>query len=268
MFKVIPNLEHLRIDQKEATKILQAQNTGVLFNKLSFLGLSRYENEDSTFPDWFLRNVYSLKSPVIELSSFKKIFQDERRVNEKICTRLKRLTLSQLHELQHICEEGYQIDPVLEVLKFLRVVWCSSMINLVPSSVSFTHLTDLEVENCNGMINLISSPTARSLAKLTTMNVKMCNSLEEIIAEEGDEKIYDIAFLSLEILILECLPRLNRFCSGKSLLRFPLLKEVVVRQCPPMKNFSEGDISTPKLRKVITAENNKEWHWKGNLSGT
>ena len=268
MFKVIPNLECLRVNERDATKILQAQNIGALFNKISFLGLYEFETEDSTFPDWFLQNVYTLKKLVIEDSSFKKIFQDERLVNEKICTRLKELTLHELPKLQHICEEGFQIDPLLEFLEYLNVDGCSSMINLVHSSVTFSHLTYLEIEDCNGMINLISSPTARSLAKLTTMKVKDCNSLEEIMVEEEDEVIYDIAFLSLEILMLECLPRLNRFCSNKCFLRFPLLEEVVVRQCPRMKKFSEGDISTPKLRKVKTAEDNKEWLWKGDLNGT
>ncbi|XLR11206.1 hypothetical protein S83_039144 [Arachis hypogaea] len=267
--QVMPNLEHLVIDEKDAVNILQTQNIGSFFNKISFLALSRYKTEGSAFPDQVLQNIYSLKRLTVEWSSFKKIFQDKRLTNEKNCTKLQSLTLYQLPNLQHICEEGLQIDPVLELLECLFVDGCSSLINIVPSSVTFCHLTYLEVANCNSMINLLSPRTARSLAKLTVMKVKQCDSLEEILSKEGEEITNDIAFFSLETLELDSLPSLGRFCSQKCFLRFPLLEDVVVRECARMKYFSEGDrVSTPKLRKVLTAENSKEFYWKGDLNGT
>ncbi|PNX79948.1 putative CC-NBS-LRR resistance protein, partial [Trifolium pratense] len=116
--EVIPNLEKLRIDHKDANIILQAQNSSGLFTKLTFLGLSAYKNED-TFPYWFLQNMRSLEALVVERSCFKKIFQDEGRMSEKTHTQIKRLTLSALPNLEHICEEGSQIDPVLEFLQIL-----------------------------------------------------------------------------------------------------------------------------------------------------
>ncbi|KAL4337840.1 hypothetical protein AHAS_Ahas12G0150400 [Arachis hypogaea] len=267
--QVMPNLEHLRIDEKDAANILQIQNIGSFFNKISFLGLSNYKTEGSAFPDQVLQNICSLKRLVVELSSFKKIFQDKRLTNEKNCEKLQKLILNQLPNLQYICEEGLQIDPVLELVEYLYVIGCSSLINIVPSSVTFCHLTYLEVANCNSMINLVSPHTARSLARLTVMKVKQCDSLEEILSKEGEEITNDIAFFSLEILELDTLPRLGRFCSQKCFLRFPLLRKVVVRECARMKYFSEGDrVSTPKLRKVLTAENSKEFYWKGDLNGT
>ncbi|XP_057745253.1 uncharacterized protein LOC130963123 [Arachis stenosperma] len=230
--QVMPNLEDLRIDEKDAVNIF-------------------------------------LKRLNVEWSSFKKIFQDKRLTNEKNCTKLQGLTLYQLPNLQHICEEGLQIDPVLELLEILYVDGCSSLINIVPSSVTFCHLSYLEVANCNSMINLLSPHTTRSLAKLTVMKVKQCDSLEEILSKEGEEITNDIVFFSLETLELDSLPRLGRFCSQKCFLRFPLLRKVVVRECARMKYFSEGDrVSTPKLRKVLTAEKSKEFYWKGDLNGT
>ncbi|GAU50694.1 hypothetical protein TSUD_410500 [Trifolium subterraneum] len=71
------------------------------------------ENED-TFPYWFLQNVRGLKKLVIGSSCFKKIFQDEGQIREKTQAQLKKLTLFALPNLEHICEEGFQIDPVLE----------------------------------------------------------------------------------------------------------------------------------------------------------
>ncbi|RYR73169.1 hypothetical protein Ahy_A02g007504 [Arachis hypogaea] len=267
--QVMPNLEHLRIDEKDAANILQTQNIGSFFDKISFLALSNYKTEGSAFPDQVLQNICSLKRLHVERSSFKKIFHDKRLTNEKNCTKLQSLILYQLPNLQHICEEGLQIDPVLELLEDLYVYGCSSLINIVPSSVTFCHLTYLEVVNCNSMINLLSPSTARSLAKLTVMKVKQCDSLEEILSKEREEITNDIAFFSLRTLELDSLPRLGRFCSQKCFLRFPLLRKVVVRKCARMKYFSEGDkVSTPKLGKVLTAENRKEFYWKGDLNDT
>ncbi|CAJ2673478.1 unnamed protein product [Trifolium pratense] len=262
--EVIPNLEKLRIDHKDANIILQAQNSSGLFTKLTFLGLSAYKNED-TFPYWFLQNMRRLEALVVERSCFKKIFQDEGRMSEKTPTQIKRLTLSALPNLEHICEEGSQIDPVLEFLQILYVKECSSLINLLPYSATFSHLEYMEIISCNGLKKLLTSPTTQSLDKLSTLKVKECNSLEEIIT--GEENIH-ITFISLQILMLESLPSLKQFCSSKCFFKFPLLEVVIVKECPCMEVFSEGYISTPNLRKVKIAENDEEWFWKGNINDT
>jgi hypothetical protein len=262
---VIPNLEELRIDHKEAKVILQAQNSSALFTKMTFLRMSRYNIEDASFPYWFLQNVHTLESLLVEWSCFKKIFQDEGQISEKkTYTQLKRLTLHGLQKLQHICEEGFHIDPVLEFLEYLDVDNCSSLLSLLPSSATLNHLEYLEITNCNGLIKFITYPTAQNLVKLTTLKVKDCNSLEEIIT--GEENV-GIAFISLELLILDGLPNLNKFCSSKCFLKFPLLKTVFVRECPRMKIFSEGNTSTPNLRQVKIAENDDRL-LKGNLNNT
>jgi hypothetical protein len=243
---------------------MQAQNSNGLFTKMTILGLSGYKDED-TFPYWFLQNVRGLEILVIEHSCFKKIFQDEGRMSEKTHTQIKWLTLSDLPNLEHICEDGFRIDPVLEFLEHLRVDSCPSLINLLPSSVTFTHLVQLEIKDCNGLTKLITSSTAQSLINLTTLKIEACNSLEEIIL--GEENVH-ITFISLEILILVSLPSLNQFCSSKCFFKFPLLEAVIVRECPRMKVFSEGYTSTPGLRKVEIAETHEEWFWKGNLNDT
>ncbi|XP_058724261.1 uncharacterized protein LOC131595803 [Vicia villosa] len=263
--EVIPNLEELRIRQKDADMILQAQSSSALFTKMTSLSLGMYENEEATFPYWFLNNVHTLKDLVVECSCFKKIFQNERQTSEKTRTQIKSLMLSKLHKLQQICEEGSQIDPVLEFLELLWILSCSSLTNLFPSTVTLNHLKYLEIISCNGLKSLITTPTAQSLVKLTILKVRNCKSLEEIIT--GVESV-DVAFISLQVLMLECLPSLNKFCSSKFFLKFPLLEKVIVRECPYMKIFSEGNTSTPNLRKVKIAENEEEWHWKGNLNDT
>ncbi|XP_045824892.1 uncharacterized protein LOC123917265 [Trifolium pratense] len=263
--EVIPNLKVLKINHKEANVILQAQNSSALFTKMTFLCLFHYIIEDATFPYWFLQNVHTLEELYVEWSCFKKIFQDEGQISEKkTYPQLKMLTLNGLHKLQHICEEGFQIDPVLELLEYLGVKFCSSLLSLLPSSVTLHHLEYMVIKGCNGLRKLITSSTAQSLHKLTSLKVEDCNSLEEIIT--GEENV-GIAFISLELLLLDCLPSLYKFCSSKCFLKFPMLKEVIVTECPRMKIFSEGNTSTPNLRKVKIAEND-EWLWKGNLNDT
>jgi len=245
--------------------ILQAQNSSSLFSKMTHLGLASYHTNGAKFPYWFLENVHTLESLIVEWSSFKKIFQDKGQINEKNHPQIKKLILNQLPKLQHICEEGSQIDPVLEFLECLEVLSCSSLTNLMPSSVTLNHLTQLEIIKCNGLQYLITSPTARSLEKLTSLKIKDCNSLEEVIT--GLENV-GIAFISLQILILECLPNLITFCSSKCFMKFPLLEEVIVRECPRMKIFAAGNTSTPLLQRVKIANNDSEWIWKGNLNDT
>ncbi|KEH17591.1 NBS-LRR type disease resistance protein [Medicago truncatula] len=263
--EVIPNLEMLKMPRADADMILQTQNSSALFSKMIWISFSSYNTEDATFPYWFLENVHTLETLVVEWSCFKKIFQDKGEITEKTHTQIKNLILHELPKLQHICEEGSQIDPVLEFLECLEVLSCSSLTNLMPSSVTLNHLTQLEIIKCNGLKYLITTPTAQSLDKLTVLKIKDCNSLEEVITglENGD-----IAFISLQILKLECLPRLIKFSSSKCFMKFPLLVEVIVIECPRMKSFSTGNTSTPTLQKVKIAENNSEWLWKGNLNNT
>ncbi|XP_039686071.1 uncharacterized protein [Medicago truncatula] len=263
--EVIPNLELLRMVQADADMILQTQNSSSLFCKMTHLGLASYNTEDARFPYWFLENVHTLEKLRVEWCCFKKIFQDKGEISERTHTQIKTLMLYKLPKLQHICDEGSQIDPVLEFLEYLRVRSCSSLTNLMPSSATLNHLTKLEVIKCNGLKYLITTPTAQSLDKLTVLKIKDCNSLEEVV--NGVENV-DIAFISLQILNLECLPSLIKFSSSKCFMKFPLLEEVIVRECPQMKIFSEGNTSTPILQKVKIAENNSEWLWKGNLNNT
>ncbi|RHN79199.1 putative leucine-rich repeat domain, L domain-containing protein [Medicago truncatula] len=156
------------------------------------------------------------------------------------------------------------MDPVLQLLETICVYQCSSMIKLVPSSVTFSYMTDLEVTNCNGLINLISHSTAKSLVKLTTMKIKMCNWLEDIVNGKEDET-NEIVFCSLQTLELISLQRLCRFCSCPCPIKFPLLEVVVVKECPRMELFSLGVTNTTNLQNVQTDEGN---HWEGDLNRT
>ncbi|KAK3227640.1 hypothetical protein Dsin_007502 [Dipteronia sinensis] len=75
-----------------------------------------------------------------------------------------------------------------------------------------------------------------------------------------------ITFNQLKYLELDCLPRLTRFCSGSYTIEFPSLQQVVVRQCPNMRIFSQGALNTPRLHKVQISKAEDEGFWGGGLN--
>ncbi|XP_028789184.1 uncharacterized protein LOC114745202 [Neltuma alba] len=273
--EVIPKLEQWEVNNKEAIMMLEdPQWKDRYFSKLKNLRMSYFDNKTAaTFLDSVAQKAPNLKTLVVQHGSLKEIFQHKRVAYEEgkneIKTQLEVLTLYNL-QLEHICRERCKIDPILEVLEVLNVTECANLKTLVPSSVTFSHLTYLQIQKCNGLISLIYSSTAASLVNLQHMKLKECNSLEEIMTQEMNETRDEIVFRNLRTIALESLPRLNSFSSSSQcFFRFPLLKKVVVRQCPRMKTFCERATSTPMLRKVITKEGkDEEWWWESDLNRT
>ncbi|KAK2387459.1 hypothetical protein QL285_061248 [Trifolium repens] len=241
--EVLNNVETLDMNIKYFDMILHSQYSGVQFNKVKNIGVSECYNEEVTFPCWFLKNVPNLESILIKWSSFREIFSGEQLI------------------------KGLQMDPVLQFLESIHVHQCSSLVKLVPSSVTFNYLTYLEVTNCNGLKDLITYSTAKSLVKLETMKIKMCNWLEDIVngKEEEEDEMTKIEFCNLKSLELISLPRLCVFSSCPCLIMFPLLEDVVVKECPRMEYFSLGVINTIDVQHIQIGEEN---HWKGDLNRT
>jgi hypothetical protein len=256
------------VNAKYFDMILHSQYSGVQLNKVKKIGVGGFYNEEATFPYWFLKNVPNLNNILVHWSSFREIFQGEQLISmekeTQVLPRISKLEIWYMDKLQFICKEGFQMDPVLQFLESIFVRNCSSLLKLVPSSVTFNYLTYLEVINCNGMINLITYSTAKSLVKLTTMKIKTCNWLVDIVNGKEDE-MNKIEFCSLKSLELISLPRLCLFCSCPCPIMFPLLEVVVVKECPRMEHFSLGVTNTTFLDKVQFDEEN---HWEGNLNGT
>ncbi|XP_039690121.1 disease resistance protein UNI [Medicago truncatula] len=217
-----------------------------------------------------LRHQESSKNDVLNISTYQPLFVIEEEVltSVKSTTQftpgLRELDLWDLPKLKYICKEGFQMDPFLHFLESIDVYQCSSLIKLVPSSVTFSYMTYLEVTSCNGLINLITHSTAKSLVKLTTMKIQRCYWLEDIVNGKEDET-NEISFCSLRYLELISLQRLCRFCSCLCPIKFPMLEVVVVKKCPQMKLFSLGVANTPNLQTVEIDEEN---HWDGDLNQT
>ncbi|KAH7536765.1 hypothetical protein FEM48_Zijuj03G0021200 [Ziziphus jujuba var. spinosa] len=142
-------------------------------------------------------------------------------------------------------------------LKYLFVFQCHRLNNLVPA---FQALGILVVSKCHGMEYLLTPSIAKSLTQLRTMVIGKCERMIQIIAdyngsetEEGTKIVFD----GLEELELHNLQNLRSFYSGSCVMRFPNLKRVIFKYCPQMVSFCEGNISTPKLKKLILPSETK-----------
>ncbi|XP_060675275.1 disease resistance protein At4g27190-like isoform X2 [Ziziphus jujuba] len=165
------------------------------------------------------------------------------------------LILEGLPELMQWMDESSQDHPAFKNFQILQVWDCNMLKNLVPSSISFQNLEMLTVSRCHGMINLISSQTAKSMNRLKEMKISYCLRLTEIISDqlEGDHdtKSGEIVFSGLKSLEIYMLPSLTSFNLGKYIMGFPELESLVVYGCSAMQCFSVyGMISTPKLNEL------------------
>ncbi|XP_052297132.1 uncharacterized protein LOC107178241 [Citrus sinensis] len=182
--------------------------------------------------------------------------------------RLGWLKLSRLPNVLCLWNENFKSNKVLPQLNTLKISECSKLQKLGPSLWHLENLGILEVSKCDGLVNLSTLSTSKSIVNLQSMKIADCKTIAEIIQSQVGEEAKDcIVFGKLEYLGLDCLPSLTSFYSGNYTLEFPSLKQVLVRQCPKMKIFSQGIIGTPTLNKVKLTEK-EEGCWEGNLNDT
>ncbi|XP_031275698.1 uncharacterized protein LOC116134153 [Pistacia vera] len=236
--KVIPNLEWLGLNADNITSRCLDHIPARSFRKLKFFVLVNCDNESIAF--WFgvLQKLYHL---------------------EKLY-----LADSTLQELD------YQVGTFLQNLQTLKVERCHLLKYLMPSSViSFKNLKSLEVFSCNGLAKILACSTGRALVYLTSIRIRECKLVKEVIANDVDNIDKEIAFNQLKILELHCLPSLTSFCSANFDFEFPCLEQVIVSQCPNLKIFSQGGLSTPKLNRVqLTKKIDEEYLWNDDLNST
>ncbi|KAJ6746172.1 hypothetical protein OIU74_028771 [Salix koriyanagi] len=261
--KAIPNLEELSLDVKDAGKVCQGQFSADLFHKVRVLTLRCFDDASAEFPFGILHRFQNKEKLVMTGDYFKELFPcqlvDE---EEHTLARIRCLELFNLPYLEKIWNQDLRVDQLLQNLETLKVSSCGSLINLAPSASSFGNLTALHVRGCKALKYLVTSSTARSLVQLSVMSIRECKNVTEIVASNGDEAGNEIIFRKLESLKLDCLASLTSFCSMNFTLRFPCLTKVIVTNCPKMKTFSLGILSTPRLRKVWLSEEKDKGQWK------
>ncbi|WVZ16374.1 hypothetical protein V8G54_009356 [Vigna mungo] len=246
---IIPHLEYLTVGKKELKKIVDGEFQRNLLHKLKVLGLC-FDTECDEFPEYgFLHQLPNVKKLGVWSSSFKVIFYHQRPNNNELLLQLNELRLESLGELVSIGLENSWTESFVRNLETFEVIRCSSLENLVTCTVSFSNLTCLKVENCDGLSYLFTFSTAKSLGQLQRMEIKECKSIEEIVSKEREESDEDeIIFLQLSCLKLDKLLNLRWFYRGN--LSFPSLKELSVIYCDEMVTFCPSTLKADKLSQV------------------
>ncbi|KAK8484120.1 hypothetical protein V6N12_065938, partial [Hibiscus sabdariffa] len=260
--ETFPNLEELQLISNDNMKeIWHGPLPNQYFFNLRILVLTDFHETLFTIPNCSIQSLPNLEKLSVEMGALNGLFpskglgdEDEHAVTVGNLTELR---LSELSLTEVFCN-----------LEILQALGCSKLMNLVPSSLSFKHLTTLQVSKCHGFRNLVTFTTAKSMVQLTRMTVTDCQTLEEIIASTTDEVTDVIIFSKLKSLELDFLPILSRFCSGKYTLVFPSLEEVIIRQCPRIKFFTKGKLSTPMLHGLQSTEDEYVECWEGDLNVT
>ncbi|MED6173510.1 hypothetical protein PIB30_060157 [Stylosanthes scabra] len=261
-------LECLNIDSK-GVQWLVSNKSKYHLNSLTHLHLDLWLIPDESLY-YFLHTIPNLQ--VLNVSPFIREFMPSGNTAPK--QRLGTVLLLREFTLDHSDMEdiGFERDPALQIsLRHLVLNVCYNLSRLACSSVSFTHLTYLEVTHCFLFKTLLTCSTAKSLVQLTTLKVRYCSRLNEIVTyDQGNDKEIKIVLAKLITIEFEALDNLTSFCSsGNCEFSVPLLEKLTLSNCPNMKTFTPKHIIAPKLRSVLAKklyyEEEKEY-WKGDLN--
>ncbi|OMO51703.1 Disease resistance protein [Corchorus olitorius] len=267
--KVAHNLEEISLNSTDISLLSHEVFPANLFSKIKVLQVHCYHQEWAVFPFGFIRKLTNLEKLHVGCCKFRELFPSGVEDEEKCSSTLAgvgSLKLVLLHNLSHIWRPNSRADLILPCLEALVVWHCSGLVNLAPSSSSFSNLITLDVWKCHGVKNIIASSTAKSLVQLTKMSVRECNKVIEIVTDHEKETSKEIIFSKLVCLELIGLPSLRCFSSGNYALKFPSLEDVTVKQCPSWNYFYWGELSTPKLHKVWLTEEKDRSCWEGDLN--
>ncbi|KAL5741057.1 hypothetical protein ACOSQ2_030237 [Xanthoceras sorbifolium] len=270
---LFPKVEQLALEWNWIVEEILHKKFSKYSYNLKVLELIRANKQSTICPCCLLCTLPNLERLDVYFGFFEEIFicegLDCKEKHLEAPSKLNQLKLSDLKDSLHLWEENSLPFEVFRNLTTLKVSNCNNLKSLVPSFVSFQNLTALEVSECSGLVHLLVVSVANSLVQLTRLKITECKMIENIIAPgRVDEMEHRILFNQLLHLELHCLPRLTSFCSGNYTVEFPSLQQVIVRQCPNMKVFSKGTLSTPRLHKIQITEAEKEGIWEGGPNTT
>ncbi|XP_038890457.1 probable disease resistance protein At4g27220 isoform X2 [Benincasa hispida] len=247
----------LEFDQLETSKaeIIQLRDGLHLFFKLENLKLhGSLDDRYTQLPIEIVQILHNLEVFEVRKALIEEVFSSERLdysledwQNKKI--NLSSLSLYELPKLRHLCNEDLQkSSSILQNLRYLKVFGCGILNMILPSSMPFTNLAQLRVENCHQLTYLLNPSIGRRLVNLVVLAIEGCKRMTTVIAggielEENDE----IIFNRLYRLQLKDFSKLTSFHSGKCPIRFPRLQSIYLENCPEMRSFSLGIIHKRSL---------------------
>ena len=170
------------------------------------------------------------------------------RIRIKDCKRMIEIVANEGSEAKAGDEIAFNNLTSLEFYKLPSL----TAFHLGNCTIKFPSLVEVKVNNCPKLISLLTLSTARTLVQVRRIRIKDCKRMREIVANEGSEAEAgdEIAFGNkLRCLSLSNLPSLTAFHLGNRTIKFPSLREVYVKNCPKLKIFCSGNLSTPNLTR-------------------
>ncbi|XP_030537285.2 uncharacterized protein LOC115745824 [Rhodamnia argentea] len=170
----------------------------------------------------------------------------------KLMLILEKMTSLQVHACESLEEifdlEGLEpmestwVLPCLQYLHFinlpkLRQLWNKDLQGMM----RFNALSSLTIYKCSNLRHAFTSSMARCLANLYDMEIRECDRMEGVIDEEEGRgsTVEKITFPRLNWMILECLPNLTSFLSGKNhALDCPKIESLIIVHCPKMRSLT------------------------------
>ncbi|MED6173508.1 hypothetical protein PIB30_060155 [Stylosanthes scabra] len=261
--KVIPYLNFLALSREDIITMRHGQSYVNDLSKLEALRLQCFHDNSDAFPYELLQQLPNIEYLFVTCSSFKEIFCSESPNMigiSGILPHLKYLELFRLFNLNTIGLEHSWVDLIFKNLEELLIAHCHCLRSIVPSEASFCNLIELNIFECNGLVNLFTPSTSRTMHQLKNMSIRDCISLEEIVSketEESSEHVEEeiIVFHKLKTLSLSSLPKLGRFYNGNIALKFPSLENFSLINCPMMESFCAGSVSVNRWTEVEFEEN-------------
>ncbi|XP_048136676.1 uncharacterized protein LOC115734375 [Rhodamnia argentea] len=203
MEKVIPQLEKLRLAREDVVMMPQQY----VFGNLRELLLGCYHDENVVFPSNFLLHGFpNLEELSLDCSSFEVIFPEDAfghgGVSLKALGNLKRLRLTKLRNLRRVRKDGFLMAEILKQIEYLYISECPRLSIVFPTPTSFHSLTELELEDCDGLVHVGTCSAMTSPVHLTRLILRNCAKMEVVVTYDGNGA-EEISFSNLEVLILD-----------------------------------------------------------------
>ncbi|KAL7225481.1 hypothetical protein ACSBR1_020783 [Camellia fascicularis] len=279
-FMYIPRLSILHIDDFDNLRFLFSQSMTQCILQLQELKIrgcklmSTIFREEDSHGEILVDNIEFTQLKILRLYDLQNLVSFFPKVTTTVATSFEHIQ----NPRQSLFNEKVAF-PSLEELELhgfqsMNEIWCNQL-----QTGSFNKLIRLYVSDCGSLKNLFSLFMARYLVHLKKLVINKCSMMEEVVAKEEDKEEGRISRTPLPKLVyleLEDLPKLKSFCHVTHVWELPLVENITVLNCPEMKTFSPGVISTPKLQRVFVKEGwarypgkeGEDWLWISDLNQT
>ncbi|PKI69828.1 hypothetical protein CRG98_009703 [Punica granatum] len=223
--RVIPNLESLGLGSEEVLTIRDSDFPDDIFHNLKTLCLASIREGSVGFPSRFLLDSFpDLEIELLVLFNYssEEIFPDEALGPQGTIISYKdgysnggkySKALGKLRRLS------------LVQLCNLRYVWKEGSL----AAEILKRINSLSIRRCHCLKTLLPAASA-SFENLTELYIEKCDGLMYLMTPSA----------------ARALPKLATSCN----ITFPSLEDTSIQECPNMKFFSSGAVSTPKLYRV------------------